>query len=887
MSVDVGTRLGSLEITALLGKGGMGEVYRARDTKLKRDVAIKILPDDFARDADRVARFRREAEVLASLSHQNIAGIHDLQHSGETQFLVLELVEGPTLAERIGQGSIPVDEVPPLAKQIADALEYAHEHAVMHRDLKPSNIKLKSEGTVKVLDFGLAKVLNEDARSPVTSNSPTLSLAATQAGVILGTAAYMSPEQAKGKEVDRRADIWSFGVVVYEMLTGKMAFSGDTVSETMAAVMLKEPDWDALPKNTPSRLRELMRRCLVKEPQNRLRDIGDARLAIEEMIAHPEADATEIELGLRLERQRGRRGLVSALVLVTLIALVLAVPTVMHFREAPPAALPEIRTEIVTPATSDPISFAVSPDGRQLVFVASGEGQPRLWLRPLDAAVAQPLAGTEGGRLPFWSPDSRSIGFFAAGKLKRIDTNGGSPQTLAEAAPGVGGTWSPDGVILFGVTNTNKPLFRVLASGGEATPVTKLVRPSQSGHRSPHFLPGGRQFLFYVAGTEEARGIYLGSLDSPEFKRLTPADSHGTFIPPGWLLFMRQATLVARRLDLALAKLQGDPVTVADSVGLDDTFTLGAFSVSAGGLVLYRTGAAAKSRLIWFDRMGKSLGAFNAGDENSVASPELSLDGRRVALRHTVQNNSDVYLLDSVGPTRFTFDPSDHRYPVWSPDGKWIAFSSNRKGVYDLYKKSSSGGGEVLLLESPLTKNLDDWSPDGRSILYNAEDPKSGRDLFVLPLDENGNPGKPIEFLKTNFQEHRGQFSPNGHWVAYVSDQSGQPDIWVRPFPGPGGEWQVSTGGGVQPRWRQDGKELYYISSDGTLMGVPVTIKAAVFERGTPTPLFQTKIAGGPEAYIRPQYDVAADGRFLINVTTEDAVTSPIMVLLNWKPPAK
>ena len=408
------------------------------------------------------------------------------------------------------------------------------------------------------------------------------------------------------------------------------------------------------------------------------------------------------------------------------------------------------------------------------------------------------------------------------------------------------------------------------------------------GYRLAQFFPDGRQFLFYIQGTEETRGIYLGSLDSSEPTRLTPADSAGAYIPPGWLLFMRQGTLVARRFDLERRELQGDAVTVADAVGLDSNGNVGAFSVSATGLVAYRTGAVSRSQLTWFDRTGKTLGTFGAVDDNNLQSPELSPDGRRVAVRRTVQNNQDIYLLDSVGPTRFTFTASGEQYEAWSPDGSWIGFGSNRKGVYDLYRKPSSGGSDELVVESPQGKNLDDWSPDGRSILYNSEDPKSGRDLWVLPLDEDGKPGKPVEFLKTNFQEHRGQFSPDGHWVAYVSDQSGQPDIWVRPFPGTGGEWQVSAGGGVQPRWRRDGKELYYIAPDGKLMAVPVTIKGAVFERGTPEPLFQTRIAGGgTNAYTRAQYDVAADGRFLINVATEGAATSPITLLQNWKPPAK
>jgi Tol biopolymer transport system component len=620
----------------------------------------------------------------------------------------------------------------------------------------------------------------------------------------------------------------------------------------------------------------MLQRALKKAPRQRLGDIRDARFEIED------AWSALPDVARKLQPR-----LAWAVAVIAMLAF--ASLAIVHFREKPTAEPPEIRTDIVTPATTgDPISFALSPDGRRLVYVAAGESQPQLWLRQLDAVGAQPLAGTEGARLPFWSPDSRWVGFFAAGKLKRMEIGGGSPQTLVDAAPGWGGAWSPDNLILF-ATTINSPLLRVPASGGEAAPITMsatINRISPYGHRLAQFLPDGRQFLFYVQGTEETRGIYLGSLDSSKLTRLTPADSAGAYMPPGWLLFMRQGTLVARRFDLTRRELQGDAVTVADSVGLDGQGNAGAFSVSATGLVAYRTGAVSRRQLIWFDRTGKTLGTFGAVDDNNLQSPELSPDGRRVAVMRTVQTNQDIYLLDSVGPTRFTFAASGEQYEAWSPDGTWIAFGSNRKGVYDLYRKPLSGGSEELLVESAQGKNLDDWSPDGRSILYNSEDPKSGRDLWVLPLDKDGKPGKPVEFLKTDFQEHRGRFSPDGRWVAYVSDQSGQPDIWVRPFPpGSGGEWQVSTGGGVQPRWRRDGQELYYIAPDGKLMAVPVTIKGAVFDRGTPVPLFQTQIVGGgTNAYIRPQYDVAADGRFLINVTTESATISPITLLQNWHP---
>jgi Tol biopolymer transport system component len=881
MSLSIGTKLGSVEVLAVIGRGGMGEVYRARDTKLKRDVAIKTLPDEFSHDADRLSRFQREAEVLASLNHPNIAAIYDLQEAEGARFLVLELVEGETLADRIARGPIPIDEALQIAKNICEALEAAHEKSIVHRDLKPANVKITPDGKVKVLDFGLAKGMSGTATATTLSNSPTL-VSGSMGGAIIGTAAYMSPEQARGMTVDRRTDIFAFGCVLYEMLTGQQAFQGGTVSDILAAVLKMEPDWNRFPHDTPIAIRRLLRRCMQKEHSRRMKYAEDVRIEIEEV--RTESERVDQPADLMVSRSGGRLGwMAAALSAVIMVAVILAAP---YFRA--PAELREMRTEIVTPATTDPISFAISPNGRRLVFVAAGQEQPQLWLRQLDATVPQQLAGTEGARQPFWSPDSQSVGFFAGGKLKRIDIAGGPPQTLADAAPGWGGSWSSDNLILFAST-INSPLLRVPASGGEAEPLTlsaKIVN-QYYGYRLAQFLPDGRQFLFYVQGTEDTRGIYLGSLDSAEPTRLTAADSGGAYMPPGWLLFMRQGTLVARRFDLARRELHGDAVTMADSIGLDSNGNVGAFSVSATGLVAYRTGAVSRSQLTWFDRTGKTLGTFGVVDDNNLQYPELSPDGRRVAVRRTVQNNQDIYLLDAVGPTRFTFTASGEQYQAWSPDGNWIAFGSNRKGVYDLYKKPSSGGNEELLVESPQVKNLDDWSPDGRSILYSSEDPKSGRDLWVLPLDRDGKPGKPIEFLKTNFQEHRGRFSPDGQWVAYVSDQSGQPDIWVRPFPpGPGGEWQVSVGGGVQPRWRRDGKELYYIAPDGRLMAVPVMIKGAVFERGAPVPLFGTRIAG-TNAYTRQQYDVAADGRFLFDVTTEDGATSPITLLQNWKPPAK
>jgi Tol biopolymer transport system component len=571
------------------------------------------------------------------------------------------------------------------------------------------------------------------------------------------------------------------------------------------------------------------------------------------------------------------------------LLLALAALSFVYFREAPNAA-PEMRTEINTPSTTDLGSFALSPDGRQITFVASEDGTARLWLRRLDATSAQPLAGTEGASHPFWSPDSRSVGFFADNKLKRIDIGGGSPQTLADTE-NRGGTWSSDGTILFARTS-NSSLFRIPASGGSPAAVTKLDK--QSSHRFPQFLPGGRQFLFYAQGTPETSGIYLGSLDSPGTKRLAAADTAGAYFseqaastartrsPDGWLLFIRAGTLLAQRLDLGRGELTGDPVTVADPVTFDGAFNVGAFSVSATGLVAYRSGGAGQRQLLWFDRSGKTVGTLGASDANNLSSPRLSPDGRRAAVFRTVQGNADIWLLDSTRSTRFTFDPSRDLFPIWSPDGSRIVFDSNRKGHRDLYVKPSDGSGsEELLLESPQDKTANDWSRDGRFLLYQSNDPQTAAyDLWVLPMEGDR---KSFVFLKTNFDERRGRFSPDGRWVAYMSNESGRYEVYVRPFfqgglsakteggpvpvsgnaPGAsgGGQWQVSTSGGIGPRWRADGKELYYIAPDAKLMAVSITASGATIAPGTPVALFQTRIyGGGTDVTVGAKYDVSGDG---------------------------
>jgi eukaryotic-like serine/threonine-protein kinase len=899
MFLAPGTRVGNYEIVTLLGSGGMGEVYQASDLRLRRQVAIKILPDAVAREVERMARFEREARLLAALNHPHIAAIHGLEESVGRLFLVMELVEGPTLSDRIGQVSRPRPErtgLPPsealtIAIQIADALAAAHDKGVIHRDLKPSNIKLTVDGQVKLLDFGLAKAYADETPEPNLSNSPTLTLGATNAGVILGTAAYMSPEQARGKPVDRRTDIFAFGCVLYEMLTGQPAFEGDSVSQILARVIERDPDWKRLPAGLHPRVDEVLRRCLEKDPRQRRRDIGDVRLEIERAMTEParvQEPATQAPTGSSSRL---------AWIIAGVLALgLLAASAASYLR--PPADVSETRLEINAPAALDPFSFALSPDGRRLVFVAAGSGQPQLYLRSLDSTMARPLAGTEGAAYPFWSPDGQSVGFFAGNnKLNRVDVGGGLPQILADVAPGFGGTWGPDGSILFspGIASS---VLRVAASGGQPVAVTKLVPPQQTSHRFPQFLPDGRQFLFFVDGTPDAQGIYLGSLGSTEIKRLTLADSFGTYVAPGWLVFGRQETLLARRFDVARGELTGEPVTLADSV-LSNTNRAIAFSASTDGPLAYRAGDTAPRQLTWFDRSGKVLGTLGPNDNTDLADPELSPDGRQVAVTRRTQNNADVWILDATRSTRFTFDGSIDQMPIWSPDGSEIVFNSDRKGAFDIYRQSSSSASsDQTLFESPLLKRPTDWSPDGRFLMYfTIAEPRTGPDLWVLPLQgapslpgserpTSADERKPFPFLTTEFGEVWGQFSPDGPWVLYQSNESGRWEVYVRPFPGPGGKWLVSSGGGIYPRWGRTGKELYYIAPDGTLMAVSISARGPTLDAGTPVKLFRPPIFGGGVNMVgrRHQYDVAPDGRFLINIETESSASSPITIVLNWKP---
>ena len=867
----------------------MGEVYKATDTNLKRAVAMKVPPAAVAGDTDRLARFQREAEILAALNHPNVAAIYGLERSGATTALVMELVEGETLADRIAQGPIPADEALPIARQIAEALEAAHEQGIIHRDLKPANIKVTPDGVVKVLDFGLAKLAESSAAvsgSQPLSMSPTITSPAmmTGVGVLLGTAAYMSPEQAKGRPADRRSDLWSLGCVLFEMLTGARAFAGEDITDTLAAVLRGDPDWSALPPSAPAGIRRLLRLCLERDPRKRLQSAADARIRLtDEATIAPESLATAVAAPVVGRKDRIWQATTAVFVLVAagLAAYTLRQPVLVEQLEQ--------RTEVVTPGTPDPNSFAISSDGRQVVFVASSEGLQKLWLRSLAETTSRPLPGTEGAVYPFWSLDGRALGFFADGKLKRLDIGATKSIAVADVVGMRGGAWAADGTILF-ARGTVGTLFRLPASGGTPLPVGTLAE-GQSNHRFPVFLPDGRQFLYFALGTPDTQGIYLGSLDSPQVTRLTPAASAGSYLKGGWLLWVREGVLVAQKIDVQQRRLLGAPVTVADQLTYDGTTFVPAVSVSRAGEMIYRTGGGANRQLQWFDTRGQSVGPLGIPDEYLI-NPRLSPDGTRALVFRTVDGNSDVWLIDDVRASRVTVTAASEQFPIWSADGKRIVFRSNPKGVYDLFvAAASSPGSERLLFESAHDKVANDWSRDAKYLSFQSNDPKTGWNLWAMPLDGSR---EPFVVLETPFDERGGNFSPDGRWLAYHSNQSGKYEVYVRPFVVPDSrtaanpdvrQWQISTSGGVFSKWRADGRALYYQGLDGQITEVPVTVFDDRVQVGVPVTVFRPSLFGAAgDINLGRQWDVAPNGHFLVNTVRD--VASSLVLIQHWKPPA-
>jgi Tol biopolymer transport system component len=875
----IGTKLAHYDVTSHLGTGGMGEVYQATDSKLGRSVAIKLLPEVFTHDHDRVSRFEREARVLASLNHPNIAAIHGIEETGGRKFLVMELVLGETLEERIRRGPIPLDEALGIAKEITEGLEAAHEKGVIHRDLKPANVKITPEGKVKVLDFGLAKAYETDGPNSNLSNSPTMASMATNAGMILGTAAYMSPEQASGKPVDKRADIWSFGVILWEMLTGRGLFGGETVSHVLASVLKSDPDWTTLPASTPSSIRKLLRRCLEKDRKRRLDSAAAARLEIEDAGTVPEEAAPPGP-----QKAAKLAWIVAAILFLGMLAL--AIPIMVHFREPSRNDASEMRVEIATQPQFDGW-IAISPDGRMLVFGGFAQGEWRLWVRPMDSNTTRPLTGTEGGVYPFWSPDSRSLGFFSDGRLKRIEIAGGPAQTLARTPEPRGGAWGSDGTILF-APEQDGPLYRINSKGSEPAVATHL-EAGQVSHRFPSFLPDGRHFLYYSSGN---LGTYIGSIDDPASQRLFDSDSMAIYSPPGFLLFRRQKTLLAQHFDVNTLQVTGNPFPVGESVsGILNTGSAG-LSADTNGTIAFSTIRVGAPRLAWFDRSGKEIGGLGSGNPDSIVGPELSPDGTHVAVQQTVGNRLDVWLTNIARniPTRLNGDVPANQWPLWSPDGTRIVFSSSRKSNMDLFQAPSSGNGpEEVLMGIPGTTIATSWSSDGRFILFGQLNPKTGFDLLALPLFGDR---KPLPLANRGFDELAGDLSKDMRWIAYESNESGRFEIVVQPFmEQPGGRLPITNGGGRFPRWRSDGKELFYIAPDGALMGVPIAISkdGKALEPGKPLPLLLVPGRNRNLAYTgptKPNYTVTADGQRFLMVVGDNA-PSPITLILNWKPPAE
>jgi len=888
MSLAAGTKVGPYEVTGAIGAGGMGEVYRARDTRLGREVALKVLPTGFAADAERMGRFEREAKVLASLNQPNIASIYGFEDSGSTHALVMELVEGPTLADRIKAGAIPLDEALPIAKQIAEGLEYAHERGIVHRDLKPANVKLTANDSVKILDFGLAKALEGDPGQVDISSSPTISRMATQAGIILGTAAYMSPEQAKGKAVDRRTDIWSFGCVLYEMLTGQMPFSGETVTDILAAVVMKEPDWSALPQAAPPAIARLVRRCLKKDPKQRLQAIGEARIAIEE--AQTGASESGESLAVQNAPTKSTPTPESRSVLPWAVAGILICMAALAgwwFGTQNAASAPRgapVLSFIPPPADTTYHDFGfsagpvvVSPDGKRLAFSATDRnGVTKLYVRPLASDEAKAITGTEGASMPFWSPDGNSLGFVADQKLKTVNLANGNVEVLAEASEDTcadTGAWSPDGTILYTPQGCTGPIDSISASGGKPSPATKL-EGGDNGDTSPAFLPDHRHFLYFSSAGSGS--IWVGSLGSSE-QKLILKDAGSPQYADGHLLFTRDNRVFAQPFDPATGKLAGETIFLAQ-----------ALSYSASNGVLAFQGGTMEGRLEWFDKSGNPLGSVGpAAVYNSV---KISPDGTHVLVEAADPQltSSELWSYPAAGGpgTRLTFGPGLKEFGAWSPDGSYIAYTCQPDGKPAICRKPANGSGaeEKLftfggdIIGSGITSpDVVDWSPDGRYISFNEHVIKTSlTELSILPLFGDGRPFQPARVRATQFD---GRYSPDGHWLAYFSYETGRPEVYVVPFPGPGGKFQISQNGGWNVHWDKKG-HLYFETMGNRLMEAELGFSGGAAQVKALHPLFQLNLP----SFADPFYDVSPDGsRFLVIASADPNASRFIGLLLDWE----
>jgi len=866
----IGKTLAHYNITSKIGAGGMGEVYRARDTKLDRDVALKILPRELSGDPERAARFEREARTLASLQHPNIASIYGYEHVDGVRFLAMELVEGEDLSERLQRGAIGVDDAVDIARQIATGLEAAHERNIIHRDLKPANVKIDREGVVKILDFGLARALADepDPDSDI-SGSPTITAAMTQAGVILGTAAYMSPEQARGKRIDKRSDIWAYGVILYEMLTGSTLYSGETVTDILGAIVHSVPDVDALPAGTPQGLRRLIGRCLTPEPSDRLRDIGEARYAL----AHLDRSVAPTFA----PRSRGVWMWVALVLFVVaggLAGLLWLQPQASTRAVQASIALPDEHTLLTTGPRGG--SLRVSPDGRAIAFVAQSAGRRQIWVRQLDQREGYPVQGTEGGHRPFWSPDGRSLGFFSDSSLRRVSVRGGAALTIAAAPDGRGGVWLEDGTIVFAPT-PGSHLLAVPAAGGEPRRITP---EEQEGHREPRWLPVADLFLYLADAGGGNWMIRVGGLDGETHAELA-ISSGGAEYADGKLLYLRNRTLVAQPFDAGALQLSGEPTPIAEEIVRDPDYGIGVFSAAPSEVLAYQRRGTGGASLIWSARDGShSDEIIERGDYSSTS---LSPDGKTASLVITDdRGQSDIWLVDVDRGTRrrFTFTPDSVRRSqgdaIWSPDGRTIVFFIEQDGESALYSKSTDGSGEAVKIFEHQGSNFwpYDISPDGRWIVFGLEGSDSNEDLWILPFDGEGE-ARPL--FETPFDEWPGRFSPDGRWLAFDSDEAGRREVYVIPFDRQSGKWQISSSGGRFPRWSDDGTELFFLDPEGALMSAAVQITGDTFAFEEPVQLFQADLSAG--FYGTYDVDSLRDRFLLLESVGREA---PISIHLNW-----